>query len=59
MKTATKISIVGAGFVGSTIAYSMTMRGTASEIVLVDVNNKRAEGEAMDIEHGMPFLATT
>ncbi len=59
MKTANKISIVGAGFVGSTIAYTLSMRGTASDIVLVDVNKKRAEGEAMDIEHGMPFLATT
>ena len=59
MKTANKISIVGAGFVGSTIAYTLSMRGTASDIVLVDVNRQRAEGEAMDIEHGMPFLATT
>lgn len=55
-KTANKITIVGAGFVGSTIAYTMTVAGTASEIVLVDVAKDRAEGEAMDIEHGSPFF---
>lgn len=56
VKTANKVTIVGAGFVGSTIAYTLTAAGTASEIVLVDVDNKRAEGEAMDIEHGSPFF---
>lgn len=54
-KTALKVSVVGAGFVGSTIAYTLMMRGTASDIVLVDVNNEKAEGEAMDISHGAPF----
>ncbi|MDR1768929.1 MAG: L-lactate dehydrogenase [Propionibacteriaceae bacterium] len=53
--TAVKISVVGAGFVGSTIAYTLMIRGVASEIVLVDVNASRAEGEAMDIAHGAPF----
>ena len=56
-RTAIKISIVGAGFVGATIAYTLVMRGTASEIVLVDANRARAEGEAMDIAHGAPFAA--
>lgn len=55
-KTATKVTIVGAGFVGSTIAYTLTSAGIVSEIVLVDVDNARAEGEAMDIEHGSPFF---
>lgn len=55
-KTATKVTIVGAGFVGSTIAYTLTSAGTVSEIVLVDVDSARAEGEAMDIEHGSPFF---
>ena len=56
-RTSIKISIVGAGFVGATIAYTLVMRGTASEIVLVDANHARAEGEAMDIAHGAPFAA--
>ena len=56
-KTAIKISIVGAGFVGSTIAYTLMIQGAATEIVLVDVAKAKAEGEAMDIEHGSPFAA--
>ena len=55
-QTAIKATIVGAGLVGSTIAYTMVAQGVASEIVLVDVDNDRAEGEAMDIEHGSPFF---
>lgn len=53
---ANKVSIVGAGLVGSTIAYTLSALGTASRIVLVDIDHKRAEGEAMDIEHGSPSL---
>lgn len=55
-RRAAKITIVGVGFVGSTIAYTLVNAGTASEIVLIDVDNARAEGEAMDIEHGSPFF---
>ena len=54
-QTSIKLSIVGAGFVGATIAYSLVMRGDVSDIVLVDVDHARAEGEAMDISHGAPF----
>lgn len=54
-QTATKVTIVGAGFVGSTLAYTLSTHGTTSEIVLVDIDTQRAEGEAMDIEHGSPF----
>jgi L-lactate dehydrogenase len=56
-KTAIKISVVGAGFVGSTVTYTLMMKGIASEIVLVDANPEKAAGEAMDIEHGSPFAA--
>jgi L-lactate dehydrogenase len=56
-KTAIKISVIGAGFVGSTVAYTLMMKGIASDIVLVDANHEKAEGEAMDIEHGSPFAA--
>ena len=44
-----KISILGAGNVGATIAYALTLQGVASEIVLVDINKDKAEGEALDI----------
>jgi L-lactate dehydrogenase len=49
MKKANKISILGAGNVGATIAYTLTLEGLASEIVLVDINKDKAKGEAMDI----------
>ena len=50
-----KISIIGAGNVGATIAYTLTLDGMASEIVLVDVNENKAKGEAMDIIQGTAF----
>lgn len=49
MKKANKISILGAGNVGATIAYTLTLEGLASEIVLVDINKDKAKGESMDI----------
>ena len=56
-RTPTKIAIVGgAGAVGASAAYALMMSGLASEIVLVDVNERRAEGEAMDLMHGAPFV---
>lgn len=51
----TKIAIIGTGMVGSTFAYSLMSSGLASEIVLIDVNRKRAEGKVMDLNHAMPF----
>lgn len=50
-----KISIIGAGAVGSTIAYTLTVQGIASEIVLIDINTAKAEGEALDIIQGTPL----
>ena len=50
-----KIGIVGRGFVGATAAYAMVMRGVGREIVLVDLNVQRAEAEANDIRHAIPF----
>ena len=52
-----KVSIIGSGMVGSTLGYSLIMEGTVSELVLVDVNRDRAEGEAMDINHAIPFTS--
>ncbi|WP_027727530.1 L-lactate dehydrogenase [Treponema sp. C6A8] len=51
-----KITIIGAGQVGSTIAYALTLRQLASEIVLIDIAKDRAMGEAMDIRQGTPFI---
>ena len=50
-----KITIIGAGSVGSTIAYTMTVAGIASEIVMIDINTEKALGEAQDILQGTPF----
>jgi len=50
-----KISVIGAGSVGATIANDLMIQGVASEIVLVDVNKKKAVGEALDIYQGAPF----
>src|SRR5215469_4568795 len=50
-----KIGIVGAGMVGSASAFALVMSGVGREIVLVDLNRKRAEAEANDISHAAPF----
>jgi L-lactate dehydrogenase len=52
-----KISVIGAGSVGATIANDLMIQGVASEIVLVDVNKKKAVGEALDIYQGAPFCS--
>ncbi len=51
-----KVAIIGAGSVGSTAAYAMLIRQTASEIAIIDINKEKAEGEAMDLEHGIQFV---
>lgn len=51
-----KVAIIGAGAVGSSIAYALTIRNLANDIVLIDVDSKRAMGEAMDIQHGIPYM---
>jgi L-lactate dehydrogenase len=48
--------VVGSGFVGSSFAYSLMIHGFASEIVMIDIDQKRAEGEAMDLNHGISFV---
>ncbi len=54
-----KIAIIGAGNVGTTYAYALLQSGLASEIVLIDANQVKAEGEAMDLNHAMPFVKPT
>ena len=50
-----KITIIGAGSVGSTIAYTLMVSGLSSEIVMIDINQVKATGEALDIRQGIPF----
>ena len=50
-----KVVIVGAGAVGSASAFSLLNKGSAGEIVLIDRNKKKAEGEAMDLQHSLEF----
>lgn len=47
--------MIGCGFVGASCAFSLVESGLFSELVLIDANTKKAEGEAMDLSHGMPF----
>ena len=51
-----KVAIIGTGFVGASIAYALTIRRLAREIVLIDINEKKTEGEALDIQHGIPDM---
>jgi len=50
-----KITVIGSGNVGSTIAYTLTVMGIASEIVMIDVNEEKSLGEALDIRQGVSF----
>ena len=50
-----KAVIVGTGFVGASAAYALMLKSVFSELVLIDANMARAEGEAMDISHGLPY----
>lgn len=52
-----KVTIIGTGSVGSTIAYTMVTRGLSSEICLIDINEEKAKGEAMDIAQGTPYCS--
>ena len=54
-----KITVVGSGSVGATIAYTLTISGIASEIVMIDINDEKALGEALDIRQGTPFCNPT
>lgn len=52
-----KAAIIGCGFVGSAAAFCLMQGGLFSEMVLIDTDNERAEGEALDISHGIPFAS--
>ncbi len=52
-----KVVLIGAGMVGMSYAYSLLNQNACDELVLIDLNKKRAEGEAMDLNHGLAFSA--
>ena len=54
-----RVAIVGVGNVGSSFAYALLLSGLAAEIVLIDADARRAEGEAMDLQHAVPFAKPT
>lgn len=55
MKNFRKVAIIGCGFVGAASAFTLMQHGLFSEMVLIDIDHARAEGEAMDISHGLLF----
>ena len=50
-----KVVLIGTGFVGMSMAYTMINRGGVNELVLIDVDKEKAKGEEMDLNHGMPY----
>ena len=52
-----KVAVIGCGFVGATSAFAIMQSGLFSEMVLLDVNHDKAEGEAMDISHGTALVS--
>ena len=50
-----KVAVIGTGFVGSSSAFALMESGLFTEMVLIDADKNRAEGEALDISHGLPF----
>lgn len=56
MPIAGKVGLIGTGMVGASFAYALMQRGVANELVLIDADAARAEGEAMDLNHGLPFV---
>ncbi len=57
MKNNQKCAIIGCGNVGATTAYTLMQSGLLSELVLIDIDKKKAEGEALDLLHSMPFFS--
>ena len=55
-RSTNKVGLIGTGMVGASFAYSLMQRGVANELVLIDADAARAEGEMMDLNHGLPFV---
>ncbi len=54
-----KVTIIGAGMVGSTVAYSLIMKEIAEEIAMIDIDEKLVEAQVMDLQHAVPFVGQT
>lgn len=54
-----KVAIIGVGYVGASIAYALSIRSIAREIVLIDINQEKSEGEALDIQHGISEMGSS
>lgn len=50
-----RVALVGTGFVGSSYAFALLNQGVTEELVLIDLNKEKSEGDAMDLNHGLPF----
>lgn len=50
-----RVALIGTGFVGSSYAFALLNQGIAEELVLIDINKEKSEGDAMDLNHGLPF----
>jgi L-lactate dehydrogenase len=50
-----RVAVIGTGFVGSSYAFALLNQGITEELVLIDLNKQKAEGDAMDLNHGLPF----
>lgn len=55
-KRTSKVGLVGTGMVGASFAYALMQHSLANELILIDADHARAEGEAMDLNHGLPFV---
>jgi L-lactate dehydrogenase len=55
-RSRSKVGLIGTGMVGTSFAYSLMQHGVANELVLIDMDAARAEGEMMDLNHGLPFV---
>ncbi len=55
-KNTHKVGLIGTGMVGASFAYALMQRSVADELVLIDADSARAEGEMMDLNHGLPFV---
>jgi L-lactate dehydrogenase len=54
-----RVAVIGTGFVGSSYAFALLNQGITEELVLIDINKDKAEGDAMDLNHGLPFAPTS
>lgn len=55
MNGVNRVALIGTGFVGSSYAFAMLNQGITEELVLIDLNKEKSEGDAMDLNHGLPF----